>query len=204
MGTDDDSTRPERPRHDIDAHSLRGLAHPLRVKLLELLQNEGPATNNMLSERLGEKPGTVSWHLRKLAEHGFIEEEVDRGTKRERWWRTSLHGYDLGAEKYLELRENPELRAPLDAFVQAIIQHQFARAAHALDQPVEPEWIRGTLAHDWGMELTAQQMKQLGDDLTAVLDRYSEAARAAPEPGAKPVVFQVQGFRRPDQPEVTE
>ncbi|GAB3498637.1 winged helix-turn-helix domain-containing protein [Amycolatopsis cihanbeyliensis] len=71
----------------LDARSLRGLAHPLRVRILGLLRTEGPATSARLAKRLTEDSGNISWHLRRLANTGFITEETDFGTRRERWWR---------------------------------------------------------------------------------------------------------------------
>ena len=69
----------------LDARSLRGLAHPLRVRMLWMLETDGPATATILADRLGERTGTTSWHLRELASCGFVEEVSDRGNKRERW-----------------------------------------------------------------------------------------------------------------------
>ncbi|MDX6331098.1 MAG: hypothetical protein QOI83_3481, partial [Streptomycetaceae bacterium] len=36
--------QPARPTRRIDARSLRGLAHPLRMNIFELLSLDGPAT----------------------------------------------------------------------------------------------------------------------------------------------------------------
>ena len=81
----------ERPTYRLtDPAALEALAHPLRNRLLGLLRTDGPATASGLAERVGESSGVTSYHLRKLAEVGFVEEEADRGTRRERWWR-SVH-----------------------------------------------------------------------------------------------------------------
>jgi DNA-binding transcriptional ArsR family regulator len=74
----------------LDARTLRGLAHPVRVRILSSLREEGPATATGLAARLGESTGTTSYHLRQLAAHGFVEDDPDRGVGRERWWR-SVH-----------------------------------------------------------------------------------------------------------------
>jgi DNA-binding transcriptional ArsR family regulator len=74
----------------LDARTLRGLAHPVRVRILSSLREEGPATATGLADRLGESTGTTSYHLRQLAAHGFVEDDPDRGVGRERWWR-SVH-----------------------------------------------------------------------------------------------------------------
>ncbi|MFC4948534.1 helix-turn-helix domain-containing protein [Pseudonocardia sp. GCM10023141] len=73
----------------------------------ELLTLDGPATATALSTRLGENTGTVSWHLRHLAQHGFIEEETGRGTKRERWWRAVEDAKVLETANF---RDDPDTR----------------------------------------------------------------------------------------------
>jgi DNA-binding transcriptional ArsR family regulator len=67
--------------------TLRGLVHPIRLRLLDLLQADGPATATGLAKRIGESSGVTSYHLRVLAEHGFVVEDTERGTGRDRWWR---------------------------------------------------------------------------------------------------------------------
>lgn len=76
----------------LDARSLRGIAHPLRVRILSSLREEGPATATGLAERLGESTGATSYHLRQLAAHGFVDEDTGRGVGRERWWRAVHRG----------------------------------------------------------------------------------------------------------------
>ena len=69
----------------MSAAELRILAHPLRIRLLQLLR-EGPSTASELGRRLGESSGATSYHLRALHRAGMIEED-DRRNDRERWWR---------------------------------------------------------------------------------------------------------------------
>jgi DNA-binding transcriptional ArsR family regulator len=58
----------------LDSRGLRGLAHPMRVQILDLLDLDGPATATMLADSLGVRSGSTSWHLLKLAEVGLIVE----------------------------------------------------------------------------------------------------------------------------------
>jgi DNA-binding transcriptional ArsR family regulator len=70
----------------LDVTAVRALAHPLRLRLLDLLRFDGPATATMLAGRVEESSGSTSYHLRQLARHGFIEEVAKRDGGRERWW----------------------------------------------------------------------------------------------------------------------
>ncbi|HEY2353799.1 MAG TPA: helix-turn-helix domain-containing protein [Gaiellaceae bacterium] len=84
------TAEPIRPA-PMTAAQLRGLAHPLRLELLQLLLAEGPATATQLARRLGESSGSTSYHLRALHRAGMVEEAEQRNG-RERWWqRTQGH-----------------------------------------------------------------------------------------------------------------
>jgi DNA-binding transcriptional ArsR family regulator len=78
-------------RKITDARTMRALAHPVRIALLEeLFLGGGALTATELGERIGESPTTCSFHLRQLAKYGFVE-EAGGGKGRARPWRlTSL------------------------------------------------------------------------------------------------------------------
>ncbi len=71
------------------AAGLRALAHPTRLKMLMRLRVEGPATATTLARELSLNTGATSYHLRQLAEHGFIVEDAERGDARDRWWKAA-------------------------------------------------------------------------------------------------------------------
>ncbi|MBU2662417.1 winged helix-turn-helix domain-containing protein [Actinoplanes bogorensis] len=71
-------------------------AHPLRVRLLNLLRERGPSTASKLAELLGQSSGATSYHLRQLAAYGFVE-DAGCGTGRERWWQATSARTDLDA-----------------------------------------------------------------------------------------------------------
>ncbi|MGH2874584.1 MAG: winged helix-turn-helix domain-containing protein, partial [Solirubrobacteraceae bacterium] len=78
------------PRQITDAQTMRALAHPLRLELLDLIQRDGEVTATRAAEALGESPGNMSWHLQTLAKYGFIE-EAGSGKGRSRPWRIPAH-----------------------------------------------------------------------------------------------------------------
>ncbi len=57
---------------EVDQQKVRALAHPLRVEILQRLE-EGPSGPKRLSDRIGEKLGNVSYHMRVLLECDCIE-----------------------------------------------------------------------------------------------------------------------------------
>ena len=67
---------------------MKVLAHPLRTRLLGALRLEGPATATGLARLLGTNTGATSYHLRRLADVGLVE-ETGTGTGRQRVWRAA-------------------------------------------------------------------------------------------------------------------
>jgi DNA-binding transcriptional ArsR family regulator len=61
------------PRDAVDARVVKALSHPTRVRILELLQQRELASPVELSAVLGTPLGTVSYHVRRLEQLGFIE-----------------------------------------------------------------------------------------------------------------------------------
>jgi DNA-binding transcriptional ArsR family regulator len=176
----------------IDARSLRGLAHPLRMRIFEMLSLDGPATATRLSERLGENTGTVSWHLRHLAEHGFIEEETGRGTRRERWWRRVAVPNEVNTADF---RADPDSRGALSVYLHELVQLHFNRVITYVNEDWDDDWRAAGTLSDWcDLRLTPAQLASLNAELTETIARYT----AVQEPDALPVVVQLQSFpRRP-------
>src|SRR5580692_9457860 len=81
-----------------DARTMRALAHPVRIAIIEALGFRGPMTATEVGEQIDESPTTCSFHLRQLAKYGFVE-EAGGGKGRARPWRMaslaiSIRGHD--------------------------------------------------------------------------------------------------------------
>ncbi|WP_212822877.1 winged helix-turn-helix domain-containing protein [Polymorphospora rubra] len=179
----------EEDRLVLDGRSLRGIAHPLRVRILSALREDGPATATRLAELLGESTGSTSYHLRQLATYGFVVEDTERGVGRERWWRAAHRFTSFDGEAN---RDMPEESA---AYLRAVAALYAGRVERWLDESADrtgPWRDTGTIS-DWRLQLTAEETRALGEELTAVLDRYREARPDAPaSDGTERVVVQVQ------------
>src|SRR4051794_33531055 len=66
--------------------AMKALSSPLRREILGHLARHGPATSTTPAKALGESTGTTSYHLRMLADTGFVTELRERAKGRERWW----------------------------------------------------------------------------------------------------------------------
>src|SRR6201996_2832538 len=83
-------------RKVTDTRTLRALAHPVRIALIEELSLGGAMTATEVGERIGESPTTCSFHLRQLAKYGFVE-EAGGGRGRARPWRMTSIGMSFSA-----------------------------------------------------------------------------------------------------------
>jgi DNA-binding transcriptional ArsR family regulator len=77
-----------------DPRIIRALAHPVRLALMEALLIHEQLTATEAGEILGESPANCSFHLRKLAKYGFVE-EAGGGQGRQRPWRRKTQGTRL-------------------------------------------------------------------------------------------------------------
>jgi DNA-binding transcriptional ArsR family regulator len=183
------------PARQLDAHSLRGLAHPLRITILGILRMDGPSTATRLARRLGQDSGNISWHLRQLAEHGFIAEDAGRGTRRERWWQAVHQANRLDVAG---LEGGPETGELVTAYLGHILEQAADRAAaFVADDGWTPDWRAAADFSGWRLELTPAGLRALTAELAGVVERHRESA----VPGAATVHVQLQAFpRREPQP----
>ncbi|MFC0430497.1 helix-turn-helix domain-containing protein [Kutzneria buriramensis] len=171
----------------LDARTLRALAHPLRIRLLGLLRGEGPATATGLAQRVGETSGTTSWHLRQLAEHGFIEEDAERGNKRERWWKASYESTELRMEDF---RGDTESAGALAAYLYEIASGAYRRMTTFLADDWSDAWRESFVMSDQDLPLTPAELKAMRTELHDVVNKYRRAERT----GDETVIVQIQGF----------
>jgi ArsR family transcriptional regulator len=65
------------PLVDLLAERFRALAQPLRIKLIDVLDDRGEATVQELAEALAAQQQNVSKHLRVLYEAGVVHRRKD-------------------------------------------------------------------------------------------------------------------------------
>ncbi len=167
----------------VGPESLKGLAHPMRLQLLAELQARGHATASQLGEALGESSGATSYHLRQLHRHGFVEEDPDRGTARERVWVPRRGGWTLPV---FDLADDPVSAPAVDLVLRAQMQADQQRLAVVLAQARSwpQEWRDVTVRRDTHVTLDAERLAELRAEVDAVIDRYRDAE---PRAGARRV-----------------
>jgi DNA-binding transcriptional ArsR family regulator len=178
-----------------DPRAMRALAHPLRLRLLGELRVRGPQSVGMLCEIVDEAPGSVSYHLSKLAEFGFVEEAPERARdRRERWWRAA---HQRTAWEPLEALDDPERRAATDALRRAILRRYLENLEGYLEAEaaLPPPWVRAAASSDTFLHLTSDELAELKDELESLAVRWE--ARSDPNrPDAHGVTLMYHAFRR--------
>ena len=168
---------------------FRTLANPLRRRILSYLQQHREANSTSLARALGESTGTTSYHLRKLAEQGFVEEIPEKSGGRERWWRALPF--------HIQAPDPAKMAA---AERSAAIEHARARAEHDIDlyfrvltQYEGPEgWAQSSRG---GFYMTRQELLAFYQEYIALLRKYGHTIHDAPH-GARPVALRF--FAVPD------
>lgn len=183
-----------------EAASMRVLAHPTRLRLLGLLRERGPQTAAQLGEVVDEAPGTVSYHLSKLAASDLIQaaepQSVDR---RERWWQATA---PLTSWEPADVLDDPARLSASTALEKSIVQANAARYLQYVDaRPALPrEWVAAEAGGDRAIRLTVTELAALRAELESVVDRWVEvgAAHSADSgDGAETVVLDYHAYRHP-------
>lgn len=177
----------------VDAESLKALAHPLRVRLVDALSTYGPATASGLAERLGESSGATSYHLRQLARHGFVREVEGRGTARERWWERVPVSLQLGSK---ETRATPAGRAANRLVTREFIstRQNLLRDYIESESEVDDEWSDAATISLLNLHLTAEQLAEVSARLDALVAEFRERWVGETPPGSRPVQIQINAF----------
>lgn len=185
----------------LDAGALKALAHPLRVRIFDLLAAQGPQTASSLAALVGETSGATSYHLRALAAHDLIQEVPDRGTARERWWERP--------KGRIEMPGPDETMSPAKRAAAQIVTSEFFRLRHEtlmeyLNRPqseVPEEWRELGLTMTTHLDMTAAQAMELRAEIEALVERAIERFRGQTGPDVRRVSLRAEIF---DLPSVTD
>jgi DNA-binding transcriptional ArsR family regulator len=182
------------------AASMRVLAHPTRLRLLGLLRELGPQTAAQLGDVVDEAPGTISYHLNKLASFDLIEPAEGHGTdRRERWWRATAA---VTSWEPADSLDDPEKSSASAALQKSIAQVYAARFSEYVDAvpTMAQEWVAAGSSSDRSLRLTVDELRAMRADFEAVVAKWLDASEvhdvALPD-GAEPVVVVYQSYRRP-------
>jgi len=180
----------------LDARSLRGLAHPLRLRLLGLLRESGPSTATALAAQVGQSSGVTSYHLRQLAAYGFVvEDSQGRTSRRERWWK-AVHRYTVleplpDADVETTLLVGEYLRSVANAYADRVLR--FAEGLGDTNTALGEGWAEVADLSDWSFVLTVEQARELNEHVHALMERQAPHDPSQPlAEGSARVIVQLQ------------
>ncbi|MFI2297305.1 helix-turn-helix domain-containing protein [Actinacidiphila glaucinigra] len=172
------------PRRITDLDALKVFTHPLRIELYRALFTARTATASQLADQVDEAVSLVSYHLRRLAAHGFITEAPGQSSDgRERWWKVSSErGFTFRTSDFAD---RPEGAAVMGEVTRQLLATRYARYSAYLDQQLAwgREWTDASFSSEYLPRLTAEEMHRFGEELNELMKRWTDRGRAAEEAG---------------------
>jgi hypothetical protein len=151
-----------------DPKRLRALSHPLRWKLISLIDSEGTATATRCAEVLGESVASCSYHLNMLAKYKFVD-EAPGGQGREKPWRLvdrsqSFSGEGLSMEGQLAAEQAGE----------AFLAYEFEsmRERNRQKSLEQEPWRQATGITAGTAYLTTEEVLAIRKRMTDLFDEY--------------------------------
>jgi DNA-binding transcriptional ArsR family regulator len=158
-----------------DPRSIRALAHPARLAIIDALAAGEELTATQCAELTGLSPSATAYHLKLLERYGVAEAAPPRPDRRERPWRA--------AER--RIRADVDISTPARASAAAAVAAAHIDATRAIAVEFteaghdEPEEWRDAALNNADLWLTAEEFKHLAPKLQAVLDPYRGRTRPA-------------------------
>jgi DNA-binding transcriptional ArsR family regulator len=157
-----------------DPKVIRAIAHPTRTQILHHLMETGPSTATECAAVVEESPSACSYHLRKLAEFGFVE-QVETQDGRERRWQAVVTGF--GVPKAAQ--DRPEILAALRPLTRRWFQdNQEVIAEFLATEPrFDPTWRKAATFQQTNPYVTPDELIRIGEEIQEVLRPYQERDR---------------------------
>ncbi|MEV4598734.1 helix-turn-helix domain-containing protein [Amycolatopsis sp. NPDC049253] len=177
-----------------DSRVLAAMSHPLRLRLLDLLKLDGPATASVLADRTASAVGNISHHLKVLAAAGLVEEAPELARdRRERWWRRP--------SKALSWSTSDFVGDPVGDAAEVVSLDRQASLSRSWLSDLETaptEWRDAWFTNETWARLSPAEVMELSSRILALFAEYTD--RSAPDDSAerRPVFLFARGF--PAQP----
>lgn len=170
-----------------DPIAIRALAHPIRLKLYDLVGRDGPLTSADAARDLGISQALASHHMHQLAKYGYVE-PAPAPDQRARPWRITHTSWGLARDS-----DDPEVGAAGEVLEQMV-------AERAVGRLLEWHQHRDTWGEPWRSRagvgqsliyLTESEFVEFADAIEALLVPLVKRRRLGDvdsrPPGAMPV-----------------
>ena len=179
-----------------DPAMIRALSHPGRLGILVRLA-DGPATATECSSVVDLSPSACSYHLRTLAELGFVEsvESTEDGDGRTRRWRLKARGH--GIPKHAQ--DSPEVLTAAELWGEQWLKVEQRILGEYLDRRSNypAEWRKAASFVSAEVHLTPDELISVVEQHQALLAPYADRTDEAKRPpGTRIVHLTLRGFPR--------
>lgn len=157
---------------------LRALADTVRLDLFDLVRREGPLTVEDACDRLRLSREDAASRLRQLADAGLIERAPSGA------WTTDARGI------YFEIPDEPEAqRAARDLSNTMLAKYGSLPAdwVRTVEPRLDVAWARAAGLFNARIELSADELRGLQDDLERLLEPFTNRAADDRPAAASPV-----------------
>lgn len=176
-----------------DAETFTALSHPLRTRILDVLSLDGPATASVLAEKLEQKVGNISHHLKILAQADLIHEQPDLARdRRERWWMITTPQFRWARP---EFKEDAGAQQAAIAAEQVLLQQQYERVERSLaETDIDSVWSTAAFNTQSWLRLSPAELQELQADLQQLLVDWKERLKTTNSEGRDTIYFFARAF----------
>jgi DNA-binding transcriptional ArsR family regulator len=158
--------------------SIRALAHPARLAIINALATGEELTATQCAELTGLSPSATAYHLKLLERYGFAEPAPQRTDRRERPWRTTGRRVQVDPDS-----STPAGASAASAVVAAYFDTTRALGlAFAAGEHAEPEEWRNAVLSNADLWLTVEEVERISHQLEAVLEPLRRRALRGERP----------------------
>src|SRR4051794_36107165 len=174
--------------------ALRALGHPTRLRILAHLQLSGDATATECAGAVGQSASSCSYHLRTLAQHGFVEQVATEDGRERRWHSTVASvDFDAGAERDEEFQAASSLaRAALLELSDGHVRDYLGS-----ERAFSPAWREAAAFLQTAIVASPTELEAITRRIQEVLAEYAPSARARKPRGARVVHVSVRAVPKP-------
>jgi DNA-binding transcriptional ArsR family regulator len=155
-----------------DPRTMRALAHPARLTIMDILRREGPASATELAPRLGISPSAASWHLRHLAGFGLVRDGEPHPDGRARRWEAAVRGFRFEVPADADDGERYSAARTLAREVMVHAQAASARWLAEVEPGLDAEWSRAVGVADTRVVVDTAELAAILDGIEDVLAPY--------------------------------
>lgn len=134
----------------------------------------------------------TSYHLRKLAAVGLVDDAPEHGDGRDRWWRAAQQSHSYRSQNFAD---DPDALAAADWLYAHYMRFYTRRSEDWVEQRHEwpREWQGAANLSDAALHLTSEELVALNNELHDVLARWTRGADPT-RPGTEKVIVLLHNF----------